>query len=273
MNPDKLVNAKIENFYTETSEEDRLILGLGPLEFERNKDLIQRYLPASKGIVIDVGGGPGVYSEWLAGLGHTVHLVDPVPKHIKQAIKRADKLKKTFQSHLGEARKLNFQDNFADVVILHGPLYHLQQKNERIDAIIEAKRVLKPSGIILGFAINYTASTIVGLLNGLIHDAGIFQMCKEELTTGLHNPPENIPGLLPSAYYHKPAELRSELEAAGLTYLDTFAVEGSIWLDKNYFESRADARKKERVLELLKMTENNKDLLALSPHMMIAGEK
>lgn len=273
MKPNRLINTEIEDFYTETSEEDRLILGLGPLEFERNKELIQRYLPAKKGIVIDVGGGPGVYAEWLAGLGHTVHLIDPVPKHIKQAIKRSDKLKKPYQSHLGEARKLDFEDNFADVIILHGPLYHLQQKKERIDAITEAKRVLKPNGIILGFAINYTASTLVGLLNGLIHDNGIFNMCKEELTTGIHNPPKNIPGLLPSAYYHKPSELRNELEETGLTYLETFAVEGSIWLDKNYFESRANPQKKERVLELLKLTENNKDLLALSPHMMIAGKK
>lgn len=273
MKPNRLINTEIENFYTETSEEDRLMLGLGPLEFERNKDLIQRYLPSSKGTVIDVGGGPGIYAEWLAGFGHIVHLVDPVPKHIKQATKRADKLKKTYQSHLGEARKLDFQDGFADIVILHGPLYHLQQRDERIDAITEAKRVLKPNGIVLGFAINYTASTIVGLLNGLVHDDGIFKMCKEELTTGVHNPPKNIPGLLPSAYYHKPSELRNEFEETGLTYLETYAVEGSIWLDKNYFESRADPKKKDRVLELLKMTENNKDLLALSPHMMIAGRK
>ena len=56
MNSDKLISAEIENFYTQTSEEARLQLGLGPLEFERNKDLIQRYLPASKGVILDVGG-------------------------------------------------------------------------------------------------------------------------------------------------------------------------------------------------------------------------
>src|SRR4051812_27180321 len=107
-----LINPEIENFYTQTSEENRLELGLGPLEFERNKDLIQRHLP-KKGIVIDVGGGPGVYSEWLAGLGHEVYLIDPVEKHIKQANKRSAKAKKSFQSILGESRKLEFPDNFA----------------------------------------------------------------------------------------------------------------------------------------------------------------
>ncbi len=269
----KLINPEIEKFYAQTSEEDRLRLGLGPLEFERNKDLILRFLPAKKGKIIDVGGGPGVYSEWLAGLGHEVYLVDPVEKHIKQANKRSAKSKKPFKSLLGESRKLELQDNFADVVILHGPLYHLQLKEDRISSIAEAKRVLKPNGVVLGFAINHSASTIAGLLNGFIHNPELYEMCREELTTGIHNAPKNLPGILPSAYYHRPLQLRAELEEAGLTYIDTYAVEGMVWLDKNYFEARSDTKKKEGIMELLKITENDQALLSLSPHMMIAGRK
>ena len=268
----KLISSDIDDFYASTSEEGRLLLGLGPLEFERNQDLISRYLP-KKGIVIDVGGGPGIYSEWLAGMGHQVHLIDPVEKHIKQANKRSAKAKKPFKSILGEAQKLEFPDNFADVVILHGPLYHLQSKEERIKAITEAQRVLKPNGVVLGFAINHSASSIAALLNGFIHVPGIYQMCKDELTTGLHNPPENMPGILPQAYFHRPQQLKDEFEEAGLTYLNTYAVEGMVWMDKNYFESRGDDKKKAALMELLKVTENDQALLALSPHMMIAGRK
>lgn len=268
----KLINPDIEDFYAQTSEEDRLQLGLGPLEFERNKDLIQRYLP-KKGIVIDVGGGPGVYSEWLAGLGHQVYLVDPVEKHIKQANKRSAKAKKPFKSLLGESRKLELEDNLADVVILHGPLYHLQLKEDRIKSIAEAKRVLKPNGIVLGFAINHSASTVAALLNGFIHSPEIFEMCKEELTTGVHSPPKNMPGILPAAYFHTPNELKSEFEETGLTWLNTYAVEGMIWLDKNYFESRSDPKKKEAMMELMKITENDQALLSLSPHMMAVAKK
>jgi len=268
----KLINSDIEDFYSSTSEEGRLQLGLGPLEFERNKELINRYLP-KKGVIIDVGGGPGVYSEWLAGMGHEVFLIDPVEKHIKQANKRSSKSKKAFKSLLGEAQKLELSDNMADVVILHGPLYHLQSKAERIRAITEAKRVLKPNGIVLGFAINHTASTIAALLNGFIHAPGIFEMCMEELKNGIHTPPKNMPGVLPSAYFHRPDELKAEFEEAGLTYLNTYAVEGVIWMDKNYFETRSDSKKKEKIMELMKITENDPGLLSLSPHMMIAGRK
>jgi ubiquinone/menaquinone biosynthesis C-methylase UbiE len=268
----KLINPDIDDFYANTSEEGRLQLGLGPLEFERNKELIQRYLP-KKGIVVDVGGGPGVYSEWLAALGHQVYLIDPVEKHIKQANKRSNKAKKPFKSLLGEAQKLELEDSLADVVILHGPLYHLQLKADRIRAIMEAKRVLKSNGVVLGFAINHSASSIAALLNGFIHTPEIFAMCKAELTTCIHTPPSNMPGILPSAYFHRPAELKVEFEEAGLTYLDTYAVEGMIWMDKNYFESRSNPEKKETMLELMKITENDQSLLSLSPHMMIAGRK
>lgn len=268
----KLINPDIDDFYSTTSEEGRLQLGLGPLEFERNKELISRYLP-KKGTIIDVGGGPGVYSEWLAGLGHEVILIDPVEKHIKQAGKRSNKLKKPFKSLLGEAQKLELADNIADVVILHGPLYHLQSKVDRIGAISEAKRALKHNGIVLGFAINHTASTIAALLNGFIHAPAIFGMCVEELKSGIHTPPKNMPGVLPSAYFHRPEELKAEFEEAGLTYLDTYAVEGVIWMDKNYFETRSDSKKKEKIMELMKVTENDPGLLSISPHMMMAGRK
>jgi len=268
----KLINPDIDSFYTATSEEGRLQLGLGPLEFERNKDLISRYLP-KKGIIADIGGGPGIYAEWLADLGHEVYLVDPVEKHINQANKRSKQAKKPFKVVLGEAQKLDFPDNFADVAILHGPLYHLQQKKQRINALSEAKRILKSGGIVLGFAINHSASTIAALLNGIIHAPEIFEMCKAELLSGIHNPPQNMPGVLPSAYFHRPQQLRDELEDAGFSYLDTFAVEGMAWLDKNYFESRGDDQKKTRLMELLRLTENDPALLTLSPHMMIAGRK
>ena len=268
----KLINPDIDDFYSTTSEEGRLQLGLGPLEFERNKELIGRYLP-KKGTVIDVGGGPGVYSEWLAGLGHEVILIEPVEKHIRQANNRSAKAKKPFKSILGEAQKLELADNSADVVILHGPLYHLQSKADRIGAITEAKRVLKPKGVVLGFAINHTASTIAALLNGFIHAPEIFNMCMEELKTGIHTPPKSMPGVLPSAYFHRSEQLKTEFEEAGLTYLDTYAVEGLVWMDKNYFESRYNTTKKARMMELMQITENDRSLLSLSPHMMIAAKK
>src|ERR1700759_3960849 len=197
MKSEDLISENIGRFYASASEDQRLSYGLGPLELERNKELISRFLPAKPGTILDIGGGPGIYSEWLAGLGHKVHLVDPVEKHIQQAKKRAGKAARKFEASAGEARKLQFQDGFANVVIEHGPLYHLQNRNDRIKALAEAYRVLKPGGVMLGFAINQAVSTLTGLLNGMIHDGQFYAMCLEELRSGCHNPPAQWPGILP----------------------------------------------------------------------------
>lgn len=269
----QLISRNIEIFYTNVSEETRLEKGMGIFEFERIKSLISKYIERPKSTIIDVGGGTGKYSEWLAKKGHTVHLIEPVNKHIILAENRARKLKNKFSVHLGEARKLSLPDNFADVLILHGPLYHLQEKKDREAAIREAKRVLKKDGVILGFAINYSATTLVGLLNGLIHKPSFFGMCKEELKSGVHNPPVDFPWLLAEAYYHKPNELKAEFVEQGCTYLNTYAVEGMIWLDKDFFGSMANEKKKKTLMELARITENDSNLLTFSPHMMIAVKK
>ncbi len=269
----QLINRNIELFYTKASEETRLNKGMGVFEFERVKTLIEKYTQNSSSKIIDVGGGTGKYSEWLAKKGHQVHLVEPVSKHLKIAKKRANSLKNKYSVHLGESRELEFSNNYADLIILHGPLYHLQDENDRALTIQEAKRVVKNNGIILAFAINYTASTLVGLLNGLIHRKPFFDMCKKELTTGIHNPSEDFPWLLAEAYYHKPEQLKAEFIDQKLTYLNTYAVEGMAWLDKDFFVNISNNKRKSTLLELIEITENDSSLLAFSPHIMIVTKK
>jgi SAM-dependent methyltransferase len=270
---DALISKELEDFYNKASEETRLENGMGIFEFERIKELISLHISKPNATIIDVGGGTGKYAEWLAKKNHIVHLIEPVPKHVQLAKKRAKKLKNPFSVTIGEAKKLPFKDQFADLVILHGPLYHLQKKADRIKAIVEAKRVVKKGGIILGFAINATASTLVGLMNGMIHAESFFNMCKEELTTGIHNAPKDFPFLLADAFYHKPQELKTEFLEQDLTLINLFAVEGMIWLDHEYFTHMIDQKKSKTLKKLQKITQNDEYLLAFSPHMMIAVKK
>jgi hypothetical protein len=133
---------------------------------------------------------------------------------------------------------------------------------------------LKKDGIVLAVAITFAASTMVGLLNGFIHDASFMEMCLRELTSGIHIAPgKGWPGILPEAYYHHPEELRSEILEAGLKHIETFAVEGIIWLDAKYFENRSDPAKKGSLLNLLKLTEKQPSLLGLSPHILASAMK
>jgi 2-polyprenyl-3-methyl-5-hydroxy-6-metoxy-1,4-benzoquinol methylase len=260
-----LISKELENFYNKASEETRLEKGMGVFEFERIKELIEQHIQNPKSTIIDVGGGTGKYAEWLSNKAHKVHLLEPVLKHIKLAEKRAKKLKNPFSITIGKAQNLPYKNNSADLVILHGPLYHLQKR--------EDKRDLKKGGIILGFAINYTASTLVGLMNGMIHANSFFEMCKEELTTGIHNTPKEFPFLLTDAFYHKPEGLKEEFLEQDLKFINLFAVESLIWLDSEYFANMLDKKKSKTLKELQKLTQNDEYLLPFSPHMMIAVQK
>jgi len=268
-----LISRKIEDFYLSSPEEERLELGLGPLEFERNKALILNKLGANRKKIVDVGGGTGKYSEWLAGLGHEVWMVEPIEKHIELAKKRAANAGSRFFVIQGEARMLELQDNLADMVILHGPLYHLTEREDRIAAINEALRITRPGGVVIGWAISYTASTMVALMQGLIQNDDVFQMCSEELTSGQHQAPPSLPGILAEAFYHRPEELKEEFETCGLKDTVIHAIEGITWFDRDYFSSRSDIRKKGRQDEFYRLTEQDPNLLALSPHFAAAGRK
>ncbi|HLK56129.1 MAG TPA: hypothetical protein VKU00_06180, partial [Chthonomonadaceae bacterium] len=77
---------EIVGHYNEGREQQRLASGIGRLEYARTQELLQRCLPPPPATVLDIGGGAGVYSFWLAELGYSVHLVDAMPLHIEQAL-------------------------------------------------------------------------------------------------------------------------------------------------------------------------------------------
>ena len=120
----------ITNFYTGYDEASRLGRGSSRLEFARSQELILRHFPAlASAVVLDIGGASGAYNFWLAGLGHQVHLLDLTPKHIAQATERMrDSGTALAAAVVGDACALPFPAESADVALLMGPLYHLQDR-------------------------------------------------------------------------------------------------------------------------------------------------
>src|SRR5262249_28795003 len=75
---------EVMGYYLQGREQRRLDEGAGLLERLRTLEIIGRSLAAPSQI-LDVGGAAGVYSVALAGAGHELHLIDPVPLHVEQA--------------------------------------------------------------------------------------------------------------------------------------------------------------------------------------------
>src|SRR5215207_9230263 len=132
----------INTFYNSTQMEvDRLGQHVFQLEKVRTQEIITRYLKSSMTIA-DIGGATGAYSFWLHDLGHHLHLLDAAEFHVEAATKISITENKPLASiSLGDARKLPFDDERFDMVMLFGPLYHLQEQDDRIQSIAEAKRV------------------------------------------------------------------------------------------------------------------------------------
>jgi hypothetical protein len=99
-------DSRLLKFYEKsTAERARLVRREGQLEFVRTKELLDRFLPRPRARIIDIGGGTGAYSSWLASLGHSVHLVDVVPGHVEEASR--DRM---FTAIVGDARALPASD-------------------------------------------------------------------------------------------------------------------------------------------------------------------
>ena len=114
--------------------------------------------------ILDIGGGPGHYSIYYAKRGHAVTLLDLSEENVRFARKKARQYGVKITALQGNALDLSrFSDNSFDTVFLMGPLYHLMNEESRLQAVREAKRVLKPGGYLFSSFILMFGGVIYGL--------------------------------------------------------------------------------------------------------------
>lgn len=256
---------KLVNFYTGGHEKSRLSgqsLG-GLIELLTMREALTTIPP--KSTILDVGGGAGVHSAWLAEQGHTVTMIDPVPLHVEQAREIG-----TFEAQLGDARNLEFKKAAFDVVLLLGPLYHLASADDRALALSEAARVLRPGGSLFAAGLSRLASFIDSVMfNG---GTSVTDDDLKLLATGEWiNPGEGFPG----GHFHTATELEGELTAAGFTDVTVVGLERS----SHYEFAPADADLAQRAValnrDIARATSAKLKAIAdqLSPHLLAVGTR
>jgi ubiquinone/menaquinone biosynthesis C-methylase UbiE len=254
-------------------EERRLREGVGRLERARTEELLARFLPRPPAVVLDVGGGPGGYACWLARRGYQVHLIDLVPLHVRQALEAsaAQPGKPLASAEVGDARHLARPRASADVVLLLGPLYHLTERRDRLKALREARRVLRPEGIVLCAGISRYASLLDGLVEGYLADPAFARIAKRDLATGQHRNPTNNPAYFTTSYFYRPSELAEEIAAAGLRHESTVGIEGPGWLLQDFEKSWKIPAGRKRLLAAARALESEPSVLGLSAHLLAVG--
>ncbi len=259
--------------YYDRGEEQGRLGDWGRLEFLRTRELLARFLPAPPATVVDVGGAAGAYALPLAAEGYAVHLVDPVALHVEQARDASDAQpdRPLASAVLGDARALPVDDHSADVVLLLGPLYHLTEAADRSRALQEARRALRPGGLLAAAAITRFASTFDGVAQGFLLEPGFEAIVERDLADGQHRNPGDHPRWFTTAYFHRPDELEREIAAAGFDVTALVAVEGAVgaaaearaldaWLD--------DPGRREVLLRAIRRVEAEPSLLGASPHLL-----
>jgi SAM-dependent methyltransferase len=214
-----------------------------------------------------VGGATGIHARWLAEAGYEVTLIDLSPRHIE--IARSSLAPLGVEVQQGDARSLRVEPDSFDAVLLMGPLYHLQNPTDRLKVWQEAKRVVRPGGIVVGAAINRYASLFDGLSKGYLFDSEFRDIVYRDLASGRHDNPDRQPGWFTTAYFHHPSELHAEADAVGLAVRELVGLEGLPgWLpfSQDRWDSPDD---RETILNVARLVENEPSLAGLSGHLLL----
>lgn len=268
--------------YNAGIERNRLRTGIGLIEFERTKELLLEFLPKPPAVVYDIGGGYGEYAWWLASLGYDVHLFDIAETNIRMSAELGAEYPGAplCAAEVCDARCVNRPDATADAVLLMGPLYHIPEREGRIAAVRESRRLLKPGGRLFTAAITpyatlLWATSVFGRDNRLIEEDAFMRMVERELSDGEHIRPASDSAYrgIGRSHFHSADALRAELSAGGFDRNAVHGVVGPAWLAPDLDTLWGDPAAREALMRTVRLLDCREDILGLSTHLLCISEK
>jgi SAM-dependent methyltransferase len=175
-------------------------------------------------------------------------------------------------ARLADARRLDLDDAAVDAVLLLGPLYHLIERADRIRALREARRVVRPGGPVFVAAISRWAPRLDGVVVERLYERfpdALDRLARVE-ATGVLAPFGD--GLF-SGYTHRPQELADEVTDAGLEVEDLVGVEGMLLTGPDLAARLADPIARNVLLDTARATERVPELLGLHGHLIATARR
>jgi ubiquinone/menaquinone biosynthesis C-methylase UbiE len=248
----------------------------GELEFAVHKAWIARFLPPAPATVLDIGGGPGRYSFWLAELGYGVTLADLSADLLAVARERAAEAGARLDNIVeADARNLSsFRDASFDTVLCLGPLYHLLLEEDRRNAAAEVARVLKPEGVVFAAFLNRLAVLRVAVNQDLpFFTSYTFDLVSRWYDEGIFISP--VAGIFTDTFSMHPSEIPAFMEAAGFEMIDLISSQ-SIVADRQKDLSQFKEKQPDLypwVMERLIATANDPTTVGGGFHMLYIGRR
>jgi SAM-dependent methyltransferase len=218
----------VEAHYDENAQREWERLLRHRTEFAVTCRVLAEHLPEPPGTILDVGGGPGRYALHLARQGYRVVLLDLSRQSLDLALEQATGEGIYLQPPLqGDATALpaDFTEQF-DGVLLLGPLYHLLAYEDRLTAVREAYRVLRPGGYVFAAFITRFAPLRDLAIHSPLWIVDNPERFRQLLEDGL-NPAYEGSGF-PDSYFTRPEEIVPLMEAGGFQTLALQGVEGIV---------------------------------------------
>ncbi|MCB9477393.1 MAG: class I SAM-dependent methyltransferase [Deltaproteobacteria bacterium] len=117
--------------------------------FPTEAHLLDGHFPQG-GEVLDIGCGGGREAFGLAARGYHVTAVDAVKEFVEQTQLGAQERGLPITAMVMDATRLEFADGAFDAAVMVGQLVgHIRGRDNRVAALAEARRVVKPGGVAL----------------------------------------------------------------------------------------------------------------------------
>lgn len=270
MNKDNIET--VRQHYNENAQTEWARLEYNFFEFQLTTYMMDKYIKPGDS-VLDIGGGPGRYSIHYAKKDCAVTLAELSEGNVTLAKEKAGEEGVSLAAHAVNCLELDKLGlGQFDHVFLMGPLYHLQDKNDQIEAVNVALRHLKPGGKLY--------VSFIPILSGMIYDLQHGGMICEDakdprvnmLLDYIESGTDYSGDGFTDVCFHHNRNILPFMEQFPLNKLHLFPQEGFLALNKVEILQRSQEEIGQWI-ELAKRYLEMPELLSWGEHIMYIGEK
>lgn len=271
----------VQDFYDTFAEREWARLDRpddGVIECELHRRAFLEFLPPAPCRVLDIGGGPGRWTLWLAEQGYQVTLADLSPRLIEIAKTRIANAPKPVQANIeavlvADACDLSaFASESFDAMLSLGPFYHLTDAKDREGAAQEAARVLRPGGRLFAAVMPRLFFLLAVAFER--ERAGSFASIADTiLKEGVYH--DTRPGRFSGAYLFQPQEVAPFFERFGFQTRRLMASQGMLATVQTEVATLAqnDPEAYAQLLDIAYENAADSSILGLAAHLLYIAEK